>query len=67
MEQRHKVVLEVLDRAPVVEVSGQYGVSRQSVHAWLRRHASQGLGAFVDRSSRPESCPHQIVPAGLGI
>jgi transposase len=62
VEQRHKAVLEVLDGVPVVEVAGRYGVSRESVHAWLRRYASQGLGALVDRSSKPESCPHQMVP-----
>jgi transposase InsO family protein len=62
VEQRHRAVLEVLDGAPVTEVAHRYGVSRQSVHVWLRRYASQGLAALVDRSSKPESCPHQMVP-----
>jgi transposase InsO family protein len=35
------------------------GVSRQSVHAWVRRYDEGGLGALADRSRRPESCPHQ--------
>src|SRR4029434_141365 len=37
-----------------------FGVSRQSVHVWLRRYAAdQGLG---DLSSRPDGCPHQMSP-----
>lgn len=36
-EQRYRAVLEVRAGAPVTEVAERYGVSRQSVHAWLRR------------------------------
>lgn len=60
VEQRHRAVLEVLDGASVVEVARRYGVSRQSVHAWLRRYASRGLAGLVDRSPRPDGCPHQM-------
>jgi transposase len=57
-EQRYRVVWEVLDGASVTEVARRFGVSRQSVHAWLRRYAAdQGWG---DRSSRPHGCPHQM-------
>ena len=45
---------------PVTEVAARSGVSRQSVHAWLRRYEQGGLGALADRSRRPESCPHQV-------
>jgi Homeodomain-like domain len=39
-------------------------VARQTVHWWLRRYANDGgLGGLADRSSRPESCPHQMPPA----
>jgi transposase/uncharacterized membrane protein len=59
-EQRLRAVWEVLDGASVTEVARRFGVSRQSVHAWLRRYAAdQGLG---DRSSRPHGCPHQMSP-----
>jgi Homeodomain-like domain len=38
-------------------------VARRTVHQWLRWYADEGgLGALADRSSRPESCPHQMVP-----
>jgi transposase InsO family protein len=62
VEQRYRAVLEVLeDGAPVAEVARRYGVARQTVHEWLRRYASEGgIGALADRSSRPESCPHQM-------
>jgi transposase len=61
VEQRYRAVLEVLEGAPVTEVARRYGVTRQSVHEWLRRYASRGgLAGLADRSSRPASCPHQM-------
>jgi len=61
-EQRYRAVLEVLDEgATVTDVARRYGVARQTVHGWLRRYAADGgLAGLVDRSSRPESCPHQM-------
>jgi transposase InsO family protein len=59
VEQRYRAVLEVGSGVPVTEVAARFGVSRQSVHAWVRRYAEGGLGALADRSKRPESCPHQ--------
>lgn len=38
------------------------GVSRQSVHTWCVRYAADGLAGLVDRSHRPELCPHQTPP-----
>jgi transposase len=62
-EQRYGAVRKVLDGASVIEVARRFGVSRQSVHAWLRRHAAEGgLGGLGDRSSRPHACPHQTSP-----
>ena len=62
VEQRYRAVLEVLDEGvPVIVVARRYGVARQTVHEWLRRYAGEGgLAALADRSSRPESCPHQM-------
>jgi transposase len=59
VEQRYRAVLEVRSGLPVTEVAARFGVSRQSVHAWVRRYEQGGLGALADRSRRPESCPHQ--------
>ena len=66
VEQRHAAVLEVLevlvDGAPVTEVARRYGITRQTLHRWLRRYASDGLSGLVDRASTPRSCPHQMDP-----
>jgi transposase InsO family protein len=60
VEQRYKAVLEAAAGVSVTEVAERYGVSRQSVHAWIRRYDEGGLGALMDRSRRPASCPHQV-------
>ncbi len=61
VEQRYRAVLDAAAGVPVTEVAERYGVSRQSVHAWIRRYEQGGgLGGLMDRSRRPESCPHQV-------
>jgi transposase InsO family protein len=63
VEQRYQAVLEVLnDGAAIVEVAARFGVTRQTVHRWLRRYAAGGLAGLVDGSTVPGSCPHQMVP-----
>ena len=60
-EIRYRAVLEVLDGAVISTVAGRYGVSRQTVHTWLRRYARDGaVLKLEDRSSRPHGCPHQM-------
>ncbi len=58
-EQRLRAVLAVEAGGRVGEVAFAFGVSRQSVHAWLVRYGEGGLAALADRSHRPDSCPHQ--------
>jgi transposase InsO family protein len=60
VEQRYKAVCEVLDGATVVDVARRNGVTRQTVHDWLRAYATQGLAGLADRSSKPATCPHQM-------
>src|SRR3954471_19910378 len=63
VEQRYQAVLEVLnDGASVTDVARRHGVSRQTVHEWLRRYAAGGWGGLADHSWKPLSCPHQMVP-----
>jgi transposase-like protein len=51
VEQRYNAVREVLAAAlPVTEVADRYGVSRQSVHAWINRYRAGGLDGLKDRS-----------------
>jgi transposase len=60
-EQRYKAVLAVIaDGRTVTEVARDWGVSRQTVHAWLARYESEGLEGLGNRSHRPAQCPHQM-------
>ena len=60
VEQRLRAVHEVLDGVTMTEVAQRFGVTRQTVHRWLRRYADRGVVGLVDRSSRPDWCPHQL-------
>jgi len=63
VELRHGAVLEVVNEGvAVTEVARRYGVTRQTVHRWLRLYAARGLAGLVDQSSVPGSCPHQMSP-----
>ena len=60
-EQKYAAVMAVVaDGRSVSEVAQAWGVSRQSVHAWLRQYEEGGLAGLAPRSSRPASCPHQM-------
>jgi transposase InsO family protein len=61
-EQRHQAVLEALGGIAISEVARRYGVTRQTVHRWLRLYARQGVGGLAENTSRPASCPHQMPP-----
>src|SRR6266699_1937601 len=61
-EQRYRAVLEVKAGVPVTEVASRYGVSRQSVHAWLRRYRDEGPSGLADRSHKVHQHPWQIPP-----
>jgi transposase len=61
VEQRYDAVMGVIkDGLAVTEVAEKFGVTRQSLHAWLRRYETGGIEALADRSHRPKSVPHQI-------
>ncbi|HEY2833452.1 MAG TPA: IS481 family transposase [Sporichthyaceae bacterium] len=61
VEQRYHAVMEVLSAGvPVVEVAERYGVSRKTVHAWIRRYRVEGLAGLIDKSHRPHRHPWQI-------
>ena len=62
VEQRYDAVREVLDGASVKDTATRYGVDRRTLHRWLVRYASEGLAALVDKSSKPDRCPHQMAP-----
>jgi transposase InsO family protein len=60
VEQRYRAVLDVAAGATVTGVADRLGVSRQSVHARVRRYEREGLGGLTDRSRRPVSSPGQV-------
>jgi len=67
MEQRYQAVMAVQDSGlTVTETAEKFGVSRQTVHEWLRRYEAGGIEALADRSHRPASCPHQM-PADVEV
>src|SRR5262249_40320367 len=63
-EQRYRAVLDVGTGVPVTEVAERYGVSRQSVHAWLVRYRQEGIAGLEDRSHQVHHHPWRI-PAGI--
>jgi transposase InsO family protein len=65
VEQRYQAVLEVVNQGiTVTEAAARAGVTRQSLHRWLRRYAASGLSGLADEPTRPTTCPHQM-PAGV--
>lgn len=54
---RRLMVERVAAGWPAAQVAEQLGVSRATVHKWLRRHAAGGDAALADRSSRPLRIP----------
>ena len=64
MEQRYHAVMEVISGAPVTEVAGRYGVTRQAVHNWLAKYRTEGLAGLEDHSHRPRFQPRQLA-AGI--
>ena len=67
VEQRYDAVMEVVrDGRTVTEVAERWGISRQSLYAWMNRYAAGGLEGLTDRSHRHRSCPHQL-PAAVEV
>jgi transposase-like protein len=51
MEQRYEAVMAVLrDGEPVSGAAARFGVSRQTVHAWISRYHGGGISALADGS-----------------
>src|SRR5436190_208791 len=66
-EQRYLAVLAVIaEGSTVTEVAARFGVSRQTMHAWLAKYEAGGLENLGDGSHRPRSCPHQM-PAEVEV
>ena len=62
VEQRYDAVREVLDGATVKTPRSATGSTEGPLHRWLVCYASDGLAALAGKSSKPDRCPHQMVP-----
>jgi transposase InsO family protein len=56
---RRLIVERVAAGWPAAHVAEQLGVSRATVHKWLRRHAEGGDAALADRCCRPVRMPNR--------
>ena len=67
VEQRYQAVLEVLqDGVPIVEVAARFGVTRQSVHRWLKRYAAEGLAVDAPAGHLGAACSGHLFPRVCG-
>jgi transposase InsO family protein len=56
--ERYLACIRVLERHWSVSAAAQAaGVSRQTIHKWLRRYRTEGVPGLADRSSRPWRMP----------
>src|SRR6267378_3280170 len=63
-EQRYKAVMAVISEGrTITQVARDWGVSRQTMHAWLARYEADGLEGLANLSHRPAHCPHQMAAA----
>jgi transposase InsO family protein len=44
---------------PAAQIAEQLGVSRATVHKWIRRYREEGWAGLQDRSSRPHTSPNR--------
>ena len=59
----HLLVRRVTEEGwPPAHAAAMVGVSRQTVHKWLRRYRDEGPTGLEDRPSRARHCPHRTAP-----
>lgn len=60
-ERRYQAVLAVISEGETVkDTAARFGVSRQTLHAWLSKYEAGGIENLGDGSHRPRSCQHQM-------
>src|SRR2546428_14146069 len=66
-EQRYRAVMAVISEGrTITQAARDWGVSRQTMHAWLARYEADGLEGLANLSHRPAHCPHQMPAAVEG-
>ena len=59
---RLTMVMRIEAGRPVAHVAAEMGISRPTAYKWWHRWDELGIEGLVDRSSRPNFCPHQTTP-----
>ncbi|MGE3287504.1 MAG: leucine zipper domain-containing protein [Pseudonocardia sp.] len=59
---RRLIVERFLTGWPAARIAEQLGVSRATVHKWVRRHRDEGWDGLADRPSRPHTSPTRTAP-----
>lgn len=59
---RRLIVERFLAGWPAARVAEQFGVSRATVHKWVRRYREDGWAGLADRCSRPHTSPCRTSP-----
>jgi transposase InsO family protein len=62
-EGRFRLCQRIAAGWTVAAAAESMNISRQCAHKWWRRYLDEGRAGLEDRSSRPQSCPHQTPPA----
>ena len=60
VESRMEAVIRHAEGERVSALSREYGVSRQTIHKWIRRFENEGACGLFDRSRRPRRSPNRI-------
>lgn len=64
MDQRKQFIADVhRGLESVTELAARFAISRKTAYKWIDRHERNGASGLVDRSRRPQSCPHETPPA----
>ena len=59
--ERLRAIKPILDQSITVTAAAeQLGVSRKTLHEWLRRYHETGMAGLADRSSAPKTTPHAV-------
>lgn len=56
---RLTLVMRIESGRPVAHVAAEMGISRPTAYKWWRRWQVDGEAGLIDRSSRPQTCPHR--------
>lgn len=60
VESRMEAVIRHVEGERISALSREYGVSRQTIHKWIRRFDEEGACGLFDRSRRPKRSPNRI-------